>query len=156
MSFDVFLQRFDEGASSKVDLQKVRAVLDAIQFKGPDEFGFYRVQFPDGNAVEFSAEGLDGSAEFNSCAFHIRGLSHDLAKFIFEIAKAADLVILPAMEDFVPILSAAKQRRTLPADLLKRSRPAVLCKSPSELEALLSRGYSGWKKYRNQVIKKKT
>ena len=156
MSFDIFLQRFDECATPRVDRQKVRAVLEATRFKGPDDFGFYLVEFPDGTHVEFSAEGLDGSAEFNSCAFHIRGLSRDLAKFILEIAQAADMVILPAMEDSVPILSAAKQRRTLPPDLVKSSPPAVVCKSPSELEALLSRGYAGWEKYRNQVTKKKT
>src|SRR5690349_6604243 len=117
MSFDVFLQRFDKGATQQVYREKVRSLLEATRFKGPDESGFYIVHFPDGTHVEFSAEALDGPDEFNNCAFHIRGLSHDLVKFIFDIAKAADMVILPAMEDFVPILSSAKQRRTLPPDL---------------------------------------
>lgn len=160
MSFDVFLQRFVGGEPAEVSKESVRAVLTASSHSGPDENGYFVVKFPDGVDVELSAEGLEGSGNFTGCAFHVRGLSSNLAAFIFEIAKAGDMVVLPAMEGFVPILSALEQRNELPPDLqnyLQNSAAGpIWCRSASELEALLSGGYVAWQKYRNQVSKPHT
>jgi hypothetical protein len=153
MSFDVFLQRFVGGEPAEVHKESVRAILMARPHSGPDEYGYFIVTFPDGVDVELSAKGLDGSGSFTSCAFHVRGLSCNLAAFIFEVAKAGDMVVLPAMKDFVPILSAAEQRNELPLDLQAGEREPVLCRSASELEVLLSGGDSAWQKYLNQISK---
>ncbi|HXE36819.1 MAG TPA: hypothetical protein VN087_23090 [Verrucomicrobiae bacterium] len=153
MSLDVFLQKFISGEPAEVRRESVRAVLMASSHSGPDEHGYFIVTFPDGVDVELSAKGLDGSGSFTGCAFHVRGLSSNLAAFIFEIAKAGDMVVLPAMEDFVPILSAPEQRNELPPDLQAGERGPVLCRSASELEVLLSGGYVAWQKYLNQVSK---
>jgi len=102
--------------------------------------------------VELSAKGLDGAAKFTGCAFHIRGMSPHLVSFILEIAKAGDMVILPAMEDFVPILSSPEQKVQLPSGLAQDGPEPVVCESPAELEALLSGGHAGWQRYRNQVL----
>ena len=83
----------------------------------------------------------------------MRGLSSNLAAFIFEIAKTGDMVVLPAMGDFVPILSAPEQRNELPPDLQNSAQEPIWCRSASELEALLAGGYAAWKKYLNQVLK---
>jgi hypothetical protein len=152
MSFDVFLQRFAGGEPAEVRRESVRAVLMASSHSGPDEHGYFIVKFPDGVDVELSAKGLDGSGSFTGCAFHVRGLSSNLAAFIFEIAKAGDMVVLPAMEDFVPILSAPEQRNELPPDLQASERGPIWCRSASELEVLLSGGYAAWQKYLNQVL----
>jgi hypothetical protein len=151
MSFDVFLQRFVGGEPAAVNRDRVRAVLVSREFTGPDQFGFYGVSFADGVHVEFSAKGLAHETEFDGCAFHIRGISSDLAQFVWEIAKAGDMVILPAMEDFVPILSSPEQTRDLPPDLREGYPHSVVCSSAEELESLLVGGFSGWKRYRNQV-----
>jgi hypothetical protein len=103
------------------------------------------VTFADGADVEFSAQGLDGTQSFSGCAFHLRGMSAQVVSFVFDIAKAGDFVILPAMENFVPILSHPSQRTMIPKDLPE----AVLSESSSELEALLTGGYSAWRKYRD-------
>jgi hypothetical protein len=152
MSFDVFLQRFAAGQRAEVNRERVHAVLEATEFTGPDDFGFYVVKFPDGVEVEFSAKGLDGAAKFTGCAFHIRGMSPHLVRFILGIAKAGDMVMLPAMEDSVPILSSPEQRQQLPSDLALDGPEPVVCRSSAELESLLSGGYAGWRRYRDRVI----
>jgi hypothetical protein len=154
MSFDIFLQKFVAGEPAEVNREQVRAVLQATKSTGPDDFGFYVVTFPDGVDVELSAEGLDGAAKFTGCTFHVRGMCPHLVRFILEIAKAGDMVILPAMEDFVPILSSPEQKQHLPSDLVQEGPEPVVCGSPSELESLLSGGYAGWQKYRDQVTKR--
>jgi hypothetical protein len=154
MSFDVHLQKFADGHAADANREGVRAVLQSTAFVGPDEFGFYVVTFPDDIRVELSASGLDGTGAFTGCAFFIRGMSSDLVRFIFEVARAGDMVILPAMEHFVPILSSPEQRAHLPADLTDRDPAPVVCDTPEGLESLLSGGYEGWKKYRDQILNK--
>jgi hypothetical protein len=149
MSFDVFLQKFADGKPAEANRDRVNAVLKTREFTGPDKFGFYVVKFPDGFHVEFAAIGLDGASEFTGCAFHIRGISSHLVEFIWEIAKAGDLVILPAMEDFVPILSSPDQKPQLHPDLARDWPEPVVCGSKAELEIILFRGYAGWEQYRN-------
>jgi len=153
MSFDVFLQRFVGGEPAEVNRDSVRAILMASSHSGPDEYGYFIVKFPDGVDVELSAKGLDGGGSFTGCAFRAQGLSSNLAAFIFEIAKAGDMVVLPAMEDFVPILSAPEQRNELPPDLQNSAQGPIWCRSAYELEALLAGGYAAWQKYLNQVLK---
>lgn len=153
MSFDVFLQRFAAGKPAEVSREPVLAVLRTTKFSGPDDSGIYVVEFSDGQEVEFYAEGLQGSGDFKDCSFEIHGMSQHLVRFIFEIAKAGDMVILPAMEDFVPILSLPEQQKELPAELADNEPEPVLCGSAEELESLLSGGYAGWQKYREQVLR---
>lgn len=150
MSFDVFLQRFDGGEPGIVDRDRVRAVLEGHEFTGPDEFGFYDVSFSDGIHVEFSASGLADGNDFDGCAFHIRSMSPELARFMWEIATEGDMVILPAVEDFFPIVSSPGQASSLPSDM-RRDYPPVVCGSAAELDSLLSGGYSGWKGYLEQI-----
>ena len=77
-------------------------------------------------------------------------------RFVLEIAKAGDMTILPAMEDFVPILTSPDQRRELPSDLDQECPEPVVCESPAELESLLLGGHTGWQKYRDEVLHNKS
>ncbi len=152
MSFDVFLQKFSAGKSARVNREAVLAVLRTTTSDRPDDFGFYVLEFPDGGHVEFSAQGLEGSGEFTGCAFHFHGgMSPDAVRFMFDIAKTGDMIILAATEPFTPILSLPEQRKELPAELADNTPTPVLCSSAAELESLLSGGYAGWQKYRDQV-----
>jgi hypothetical protein len=153
MSFDVFLQKFDAGEPAQADRELVLNVLRTHRYDGPDGFGFYVVKFPDGSDVEFSAKGLEDNTGFTDCAFHIRGMGQHLVRFIFEIAKAGDMVILPAMDPFVPILSRPAQIDAVPAGLAENDPKPVFCESADELQSLLSEGYGAWKKYRDQIAK---
>jgi hypothetical protein len=156
MSFDVFLQKFEAGKPAEASRERVLTVLKTCKYDGPDGFGFYIVKFPDGLDVEFSAKGLEDPESFTDCAFHIRGMSAHLTRFIFEIAKAGEMVILPVMEPFVPILSLPVQMNALPTELAENEPKPVLCSSADELQTLLSGGYGEWKKYRDQVVKRMT
>lgn len=154
MSFDVFLHKFAAGKPAEADRDLVGAVLQTTQFTGPDKLGFYIVKFPDGVDVELSAAGLDGTGPFTGCAFHIRSMGPHLIRFILEMANAGDLVILPAMENFVPILTSPEQMQHLPSDLVEKSPDPIVCRSPGELEALLLGGYAAWQNYLGQVSEK--
>ena len=154
MSFDVFLQKFAAGVPSEANPGLVQAVLKTAEYTGPDDFGFYTVNFPDGVNVELSAAGLNGIGSFTGCAFHIRSLGPSLINFILQVAKAGDFVILPAMDDFVPILILLEQKQHLPPDLARQFAEPVVCGSAGELGALLSGGYAGWKGYLTEAAKK--
>ena len=133
----------------------MNAVLRTREFTGPDDCGFYIVKSSDGVDVELSAKGLDGAARFTGCAFHIHSMSPHLVRFILEIAKAGDMVVLPLMEDLVPILSSPEQKQQLPSHFVQDGPEPVFCELTAELESLLSPGYAGWQKYRNQMLNKR-
>jgi len=151
VSFDVFLQRFSGGEGAEVDRRAVREVLAKTTYRGPDDFGFYVVAFPDGVEVEFSASGLESQESFTGCVFHIRGIGDDLIKFMFDVARAGDMVMIPAMEDTPLVLVSDAQRSAVPSDMLDDLRPALV-RSPEELGALLSGGFDGWSAYRDKVL----
>lgn len=152
MSFDVFLQRFKDGNSAEADRLPIREVLSESAYRGPDEFGFYVVAFPGGGDVEFSAKGLESQEPFTGCAFHIRGFSDGLVKFIFDVALAGNMVILPAMEGNPLVMVSESQAREIPSDLREDCRPIVV-RSGEELGAVLSGGFEGWAAYRNQILR---
>lgn len=153
MSFDVFLARFENGDVSEVQRQPVRAVLQRTPYYGPDKFGFYRVSFPDRTDVEFSAGGLESDESFTGCAFHIRAFGDALMTFMFEVACAGDMVMMPAMEGNPLILVSESQRAHVPAEIVKALCPVVV-QAPGELSALLSGGFAGWSVYRDQVVRR--
>jgi hypothetical protein len=152
MSFDVFLQRFKDRESAEIERPPVREVLSATTYRGPDEFGFYVVAFPDGVEVEFSAKGLESEESFTGCAFHIRVFGDGLMKFIFDVARAGDMVILPAMEGNPLVLVSEPQAREVPPDLRETFR-SIVVSSAEELGAVLSGGFKGWSAYRDHVLR---
>lgn len=74
MSFDLHLAHFAAGDSSAIVPAPVAGVLARERHTGPDDFGFYCVEFTDGTSVQLNAGGLDGKGSFSGCAFHIRGI----------------------------------------------------------------------------------
>jgi hypothetical protein len=152
MSFDVFLQHFDSGKPAEVDRRPVREVLRSAKRCGPDDFGFYRIAFPDGVEVDFSGDGLESDeGSFDGCAFNIRRFGDGLMKFMFDIAHAGDMVIIPAMGGKLVVLVSDQQKTNLPADLREEFQ-SIVVGSAGELGAVLSGGFNGWSAYRNQVL----
>ena len=137
MSFDVFLQRFEDRKPAEVDRRLVLDVLRTTAFRGPDAFGFYVVAFPDGVDVEFSARGLESDDPFSGCAFHVRGCGDSLIAFMFEVARAGDMVILPAMEGNPIVLVSEAQEAHLPLDIGDDVEP-ICVRAPSDLAAVLT------------------
>jgi hypothetical protein len=153
MSFDIYLQRFVGGESADVARGPVLAVLNGASHSDLRSEGWCDVKFPDGTSIEFSARGLVAGGKFQGCAVHARGMSIRIATFIFEIAKAGDMVVLAAMEDGPAILTGPEQEKELPADLTASFGKVVWCKSGAEMEVLLSGGYAAWRKYADQIVK---
>jgi hypothetical protein len=140
MSFDVFLLRFASGEPAEVNRDQVHAGLSTRQHSGPDRFGHYTIMFRDGVEVELSAQGLDGTAKFTGCAFHLRSMGPHLPEFIFALAKAGDMVVLPTTERSVAILSSPQQREHLPPDLARDGWELVVCDTSAELASLFFGG----------------
>jgi hypothetical protein len=151
VSFDVFLQRFANGERAEVDRLPVREVLRAATYRGPDDFGFYVVAFPDGVEVEFSARGLESEKSFTECAFHIHGIGDGLMKFVFDVARAGDMVIIPAMEGNPLVMVSESQGASVPVDVSASLQP-ILVRSPGELGAVLTSGVEGWSTYRAHIL----
>ncbi len=154
MSFDLFLQVFRAGNAATVDRARVSAVLHQHRYDAPDKFSFYRVHFPDGSDVDFSASGLESDDEFDGCAFHIYGFTPSIVNFIFDVAKAGEMVILNAqgsntLASPTFILTDQSQSAELPEDA---GACPVVCHSAEHLSELLGLGFENWKDYRNTVV----
>ena len=152
VSFDVFMQRFEAGEPAEVHARPVRELLSTTTYRGPDEFGFYIVGFPDGVEVEFSANGLESPGPFTGCAFHVRSFGDSLIQFMFDVAQAGDMVILPAMEGNPLVLVSKAQARELPPDLRESSR-SIVVRSANDLAAVLTGGFDSWSGYRDQILR---
>ncbi len=150
MSFDIFLQKFENGAPAEVSRSGILALLKSKQYTGPDSFGVYDIQFPDGVSVEFSAQGLESSGAFEGCAFHIRVFSEQLVDFVFDVARAGNMAVIPTTEDAIVLLTSEDDKRELPSDVLQGSH-LILLTSAAELQVILQQGYTVWSKYREQA-----
>lgn len=148
MSFDIHLIKFSKGQGCELPRERVRSLLHQHEYHQQSEDSF-DVQFKDGSHVEFLAHGLASSDSFKGCAFWIRGMSTEIIRFVFEVAKEADTVLFPTMEGNPCILVRPDQRVELPGDL---DLPIVECSSPEELGRLVMDGYQAWLRYRNHVL----
>lgn len=129
---------------SPADLKAVRVVIERADASAPDEFGCRIVRFGDGREVEIHAgEGLE-----TGCLVVLRdGLSPALARFLFDLLRAADWIMLPAMEGN-PAIAALPGR----AKVFSDDFPEVVCNSAEELRAALGEGRNDWDQYKVPII----
>jgi hypothetical protein len=157
MSFDLHLAHFTAGDSAAIDPAPVAAVLARERHTGPDDFGFYCVEFADGTSVELNASGLDGKDSFCGCAFHIHGIGPALVDFVFDIARAGDFVIFNSQGEDSPespvlILVSPGQETNVPADVVAQYQSRPVCTSGTMLGSLLFHGYDEWQAYRDRIV----
>jgi hypothetical protein len=157
MSFDLHLQHFTAGDIPPVNPASVAEVLARQSYTGPDEFGFYCVEFMDGVAVEFNASGLQGKEPFSGCAFHVRCIGRSLITFVFDVARAGNFVIFNCQGDDseespVLIMVRSEQAANIPTGLSVQYARRPICTSAEMLGALLFPGYDSWQEYRDQVV----
>jgi hypothetical protein len=125
------------------ELQAVREVLRRAGVPELDRSGYSLIQFGDGGAAEVHTSGLE-----EGCAVTLREcLSPDCLRFLFDLLRAAEWVLLPAMEGNPAIVASPGL-----ASELAGKFPEVVCGSPEELGAILSGGYDAWERYRDQVV----
>jgi hypothetical protein len=152
MSFDIFMQHFKDGKAAEAPRDAILELLRSSQHTEADRFGFYHVALADGLTVEFSAKGLESSGTFSGCAFQVRAFGDRLAEFVYQVACAGKMVIMPATRDAIAILVSAEMKQHLPDDLLANLTPVVIGSS-AELKVLLATGFDGWRMYRDQVVR---
>lgn len=122
----------------------VRVVLKHANAKGPDDFGYYVVETDDGCGAEVCASNLR-----DSCMVSVRGLTPGLVRFLFDLLKAGNWVMVPAMEPNIAISCSPENLKGIPEDFPK----VLACTSADELGAQLSDGFKRWPKYRDQVTR---
>jgi hypothetical protein len=150
MSFDIWFFKFAKGKSAGLPRERVLEVIHAHAFKEVSD-GFYNVRLPDGSEVEVSVDVKDHPENLPSVVFWIRGMSDEIIKLAFDMAKATGSIMIPTMEKNPCIMVDVSQRAELPADF---DLPQVECGSCEELSRLISGGYAQWERYRDQVVGK--
>jgi hypothetical protein len=123
------------------DLKSVQRVL-ARDAQGPDELGDFIVEAGDGGAAEIFCTDLSTGVMVS-----VRSLTPHVLRFLFDLLKAADWVLLPAMEDSAAIVSSPGL-----ASGFADNFPEVVCESPEDLGKILSGGYDAWTGYRDQIL----
>ena len=121
------------------DVRSVHGVLAGVGAHGPDGFGCFVVELDDGGVAEVFASNLE-----NGCMVSLRGLTPGLLRFLYDLLRAVDWVLLPAMEGN-PVVVMSPGLASGFAD----SFPEIVCGSPEELGKILSGGYDSWKTYRD-------
>jgi len=170
MSFDIFYQTCNLGTRREQRknpfTREMRSVviddgLTAAERKGVlqllqrsagaarDKSGDYSLDLPDGGSAELFIEGLDGIGKCNGCMVAIRSLTPNLVSFLHDLARAGNMVAMPAMEASAVIVVDERQRQQISS----RWPDAVVIASPEELGHLLGGGFGAWHKYRDQVIR---
>jgi hypothetical protein len=155
VSFDLYLFRFKAGEGATADKKVVLSLLQQHCKDGCDKFATYSATLPDNSHIEVRAKGLESDETFSSCFCSLRSFSPAVIRFVYDIAKAADLVIFNAQgmaddaSNPMVILTEEAQARELPKDV--GSHPA-LCSSPEHLGQLLGIGIGTWAGYRDQVV----
>jgi len=127
------------------EVRAVWAVLKKANAKGSDNFvGYYVVETDDGGEAEVYA-----SNPHDSCMVSVRGLTPGLVRFLFDLLKAGNWVMVPAMEPNIAISCSPENLKGIPEDFPK----VLACTSADELGAQLSDGFKRWPKYRDQVTR---
>lgn len=163
MSFDIFFQPCRFGGNTiqvenpftgetqttpeneplkPAELRAVQTVLKRANARGPDEFGCYVVQLADGGGAEIFGKDLE-----NSCMVALRGMTSDTCQLLFDLLKAGNWVMIPAMEDTAAITASWHSVKNAPDDFPR----IVVCHSAAELSVLLSKGVREWERYRDQI-----
>ena len=151
VSFDIFLSHFANGDLAEAAKAPILEVLNRREYKGPDEFGFYVVDMGPDDQVEVSASGLESADVFYGCAFHVRRLSEALSRFIFDVAVAGQLAVIPAMEGNPVLVLEPSMLQELPSEMREGFVPAVVL-TADELHAAIAPGFRDWADYRDQVV----
>jgi hypothetical protein len=139
MSFDVFLQNFHRGEPTAPPDGDAFDLAVGRYSVGED--GWASLATLDGGTAEIDAD-EDGAA------FFVRVMSRDVALAIFEIARDADLLIVPAADWPSAVVLDETRRGDLPVELRD---DACVCTSADELLAALTGGFAAWRAYLEAV-----
>lgn len=155
MSYDISVQKIVDGDRGLCTPEEARAcvqLLRTITTEEPDEFNFLELEFDDGSSVEVSI--WDDETAIAGCMLFTRGISEALVKFMFDLATAGNFVILDTggadtPDSPVAIVTSEDLLATIGDDLFEYPK---VCKSASELSAILGLSSEEWLAYRDHVV----
>jgi hypothetical protein len=139
VSFDVFVQRFQNGDGAAWDWPAVHEALARLGLRPEEVADGTEVAVADGGRAEADVD-ADGAAFFVRAG----GLTPELARLVWELAAAGRAVVLPTMDPMPAVLTDASQLEHLPADL---DATPLLCESAGELQSVLESGFDQWTRY---------
>jgi hypothetical protein len=163
MSFDIFFQscRFAQATiqvpnahtgkmeevlpsepPSEAERMAVREVLAKAAVSPLNKSGCATVRFADGGSAEIFADEIE-----RSCMVAVRGLTADVIGFLFDLLKARNWAILPAMDDVGAVAFSPDAFHHLPDNFPS----TMICQSSAELGILLKEGFEKFKAYRDQI-----
>ena len=151
-TFSLYLERFVSGKPAEVDRAALKAVLRTMRHK-KTRLGRYQIRFPGDVDIDLEAAGFEGGSEFTGCSFHLTEVNWEILDFILSFARAGDMIVLPAVEDFIPILSRPEQKSHLPEGIRDNGPEPILCETAGELETALETGFSHWLRFKANPTK---
>ncbi|MEM9347045.1 MAG: hypothetical protein AAGB26_10555 [Planctomycetota bacterium] len=123
----------------------VQQVLRGYGLTEVDEHGFGHVELAGGHSLEVIFEHLF-SPDFTSAGAFLRGLSEDIAAFIFEIAEAGRFVIVDQK-------GRAMVTSSVPRESIAEIYPdAEVVRSGADIMAALQAGFDEWSGYRDAIV----
>lgn len=117
-----------------VELHSVRQVLEQAGAQGPDPYGCYVISLSDGGEAEVFAKELQ-----SHCMVALRGITPQLAQFLFDLLRAGNWVMLPASENSVALTTAPESIKGVPEDFPE----IITVTTADQVRVLLSQGVSG-------------
>lgn len=126
----------------------ILSVIEMVKENGPDEIGAYGVKLSDGSFIELFFDGLEKDGGFQLGMLALRGMSEEVAEFIFKLAEAGHLIIQIAPESGHIALSDEIAER-----VRGRWPDVAVVKSANELFTLIQSPFDEWAKFRDRVQK---
>jgi hypothetical protein len=80
--------------------------------------------------------------------FAVRALTPRLVSVLFDVLKAGNWAMIPALDDAYTITCSPEHLTNLPAEIPE----VIVCRSSKELGVLLMDGYEAWQRYKNSVV----
>ncbi len=150
MSFGMYLGRYHKGNFVSVDREKVWEFMQK-HYWSQDLYGIYYLGLsPDGEAIEFSASGLDGNGDFMGLFITLWNLNDEILRVVFELAKSTEMMIYQG--DDQPLITASQFD---PLEFVSKGstqvREVVFCLTPEELGKALSESFDEYREYREQT-----
>lgn len=138
----------DDGLSVE-ELAAVTQLLAESKAKGPDSYGIYSISFGDGAIAHVELDDGERSGACEGCVVTFRKSTPQLARFVFDLSRAGNMIMTPAIADSVDLVTSEEQLKRI-----KHRWPnAKVLSSVEELQVLLDSGAKAWQKHLDQVLR---
>ncbi|WP_417383676.1 hypothetical protein [Gimesia sp.] len=128
--------------------ETLREILKSADAPEPDSHGCYHPHMADCSKVEVYLDGLKDQSDSSSIKFRLYGISKDNMRFLFELAKKGDLVILPAWNEGTAIVTSENNAQQNSSQWPN----TVSVTTPGELMSVLKEGRETLPTFRKEAV----